>query len=265
MGTDDQGNSPAYPGSLRVFIGYDPRQPIAYNVLQHSIVRHASRPVSITPLILGQLPLKRRGLTEFTYSRYLVPWLCGYEGLALFLDADMVVKGDIAEIFTDFDGEVAMQIHQPQFEWASAMLYNCPRCRILSPEFIEDKSNLLFDYHWTTRVGKLPEEWNRPVGYSEPADSKLYHYTQGIPVWDETRDLEGAPFVSEAKAMLYTVSFNELMGNSVHAATATGLNRPSYTQPETTGSRPLRSRQWSIRSLNAWESRTYSITGVAHR
>ncbi len=217
MGTDDQGNSPAYPGSLRVFIGYDPRQPIAYNVLQHSIVRHASRPISITPLILGQLPLKRRGLTEFTYSRYLVPWLCGYDGQALFLDADMVVKGDIAELFAPFDAQVALQIEQPQFEWASAMLYNCARCRVLSPEYVENRANILFDYSWAPRIGKLPAEWNRPVGYSEPSDSKLYHYTQGVPIWPETRGLEPEPFVSEAKAMLHTVSYQELMGNSVHA------------------------------------------------
>ena len=76
---------------LNVFIGYDPRQPVAYNVLQHSIVRHASEPVAITPLILKQLPIERRGLTEFTFSRFLVPYLCGFKGMAVFLDADMVV------------------------------------------------------------------------------------------------------------------------------------------------------------------------------
>jgi lipopolysaccharide biosynthesis glycosyltransferase len=217
MGKDDPVSGPAYPGSLRVFIGYDPRQPIAYNVLQHSIVRHASRPVSITPLILRQLPLKRRGLTEFTYSRFLVPWLCGYSGQALFLDADMVVKGDIAEVFADFDGEVAMQVSQAQFEWASAMLFNCDRCGHLTPEFVEDKSNVLFDMKWAERIGQLSPTWNHCVGYAEPQDSKLYHYTQGIPVWEQTRGVEDLPFMTEAKAMLHTVSWQELMGNSVHA------------------------------------------------
>lgn len=217
MGTDDSISGPQYPGSLRVFIGYDPRQPIAYNVLQHSIVRHASRPVSVTPLILRQLPLKRRGLTEFTYSRFLVPWLCGYSGQALFLDADMVVKDDIAQVFADFDGEVAMQIEQAQFEWASAMLFNCDRCKLLTTDFVENKLNVLFDYHWAQRIGKLPPEWNHCVSYAEPAKSKLYHYTAGIPVWEETRGVEDLPFMEEAKAMLRTVSWDELMGTSVHA------------------------------------------------
>ena len=129
----------------------------------------------------------------------------------------MVVKGDVAEIFQEFDAEVAMQIHQAQFEWASAMLFSNARCKILTPEYVDNKQHVMFDFLWAQQIAHLPEEWNRPVGYSEAADSKLYHYTQGIPVWAETRGLEPLPFVSEAKAMLHTVSYQELMGNSVHA------------------------------------------------
>ena len=71
-----------------VFIGYDPRQPIAYNVAQYSVVKNASQPVSVTPLILSQLPITRRGLTEFTFSRFLVPWLTGFKGKSMFMDQD---------------------------------------------------------------------------------------------------------------------------------------------------------------------------------
>ena len=60
----------------KVFIGYDPRQPVAYNVLQHSIVIRTEYPVSITPLVLETLPITRKGLTPFTWSRFLVPFLC---------------------------------------------------------------------------------------------------------------------------------------------------------------------------------------------
>lgn len=135
----------------------------------------------------------------------------------MFLDSDMVVKGDISELFFKFDADVAMMIEQPEFEWASAIVFNCERCTILTPEYIEDKSNILFDRKWTTTIAAIPPEWNHCVGYTQPRDSKLYHYTQGIPVWKETRDVEDGPFLSEAKAMLHTVSWNELMGNSVHA------------------------------------------------
>jgi hypothetical protein len=208
--------------SLRIFIGRDPRQPIAYNVLADSIIRHASQPVSITALSLKTLPIKRRGLTEFTFSRFLVPYLCNFEGKALFLDADMVVTGDIAELFACADGKNAVQVNTKQagFEWPSAMLFNCEHCKTLTPEYVEDRTNILFDFKWGT-VGEFPAEWNHCCGYAEPRlDAKLYHWTRGIPVWKETRGLKEDPVWHDAfKHTMYTCSYRDLMGNSVHAAT----------------------------------------------
>ena len=87
---------------LRIFVGFDPRQPVAFQTLVHSIWSRASLPVSITRLQLNQLPLKRRGLTEFTYSRYMVLYLCGYEGEALFDTLiDQLTGGGEAEIGFD--------------------------------------------------------------------------------------------------------------------------------------------------------------------
>lgn len=204
---------------LRIFIGYDPRQPLAYNVLQHSIARHASRPVAITPLILSQLPIKRRGLTEFTFSRFLVPYLCNFKGQAVFMDADMVVKGDIVELFEKSDpAAVSVMQNQPRFEWPSVMLFNCGACLRLTPEFVDDEKNKLFDLEWAPSVGKIPEEWNHCVGYQEPKDAKLYHYTQGLPCWFETKGLpEDSHWQEEHQAMNSTVSWKDLMGGSVHA------------------------------------------------
>jgi hypothetical protein len=204
---------------LRVFIGYDPRQPLAYNVLQHSIFKHCSEPVSITALKLDQLPIKRRGLTEFTFSRFLVPYLCDFRGRALFLDADMVVTGDIAELFQipDYASAVLVNQEQDKFEWASAMFFNCDRCVDLTPLFIDNPKNVLFDLVWANRVGAFSPEWNHCVGYKEPADAKLYHYTQGIPCHAETRGVEDGPWVAAFKDMVRTCTWPELMANSVHA------------------------------------------------
>lgn len=204
---------------LRIFIGYDPRQPLAYTVLQHSIARHASRPVAITPLILKQLPITRRGLTEFTYSRFLVPWLCGFKGKAVFMDADMVVKGDIAELFDNPSmSAVCVNKQQAQFEWASVMLFSCGQCLKLTPEFVNDERNKCYDLAWAPSVGEFPSEWNHCVGYQEPAEAKLYHYTQGLPCWDETSDLpESIHWQEEHQAANATVSWMDLMRSSVHA------------------------------------------------
>jgi hypothetical protein len=156
-------------------------------------------------------------LTDFTYSRFLVPWLCGYRGQALFLDSDMVVTGNVAELFFKFQADIALMMEQAEFEWASAIVFNCERCRILTPKFIDTRTNILFDMHWTKTIAALPQEWNHCVGYAKPGVAKLYHYTQGIPIWPETRGVEDAPYIAAAKAMLHTVSWSELMGNSVHA------------------------------------------------
>jgi hypothetical protein len=211
---------------MRVFIGRDERQPLAYNVLANSIVRHASKPVSITALTLQTLPITRRGLTTFTFSRFLVPWLCGYEGTALFLDADMVVTGDIAELFAAHDETspdvVWVNTDQERFEWPSAMLFDCAYCLQLTPEYVDDPRNKLFDFAWAKSVGSFPAEWNKAVGYAPPGlDAKLYHFTKGIPIWRETRgNVEDAVFHEAYKHMLHSVSHAELMGNSVHVRKA---------------------------------------------
>ena len=175
--------------------------------------------MAITPLILRQLPIKRRGLTEFSFSRFLVPWLCEFKGLALFLDADMVVTGDIAELFEHAGmNAVSVMQDQPKFELASAMLFNCGACKTLTPEYIDNPANKLFDLAWAPYVGKIPPEWNHCVGYMEPKEAKLYHYTQGLPCFFETRGLpEDVVWDEEKKAALHTVGWRELMGKSVHA------------------------------------------------
>lgn len=208
---------------LRVFIGYDPRQPISLNVLQSSIYRKSSKPVAITPLVLETLPLKRQGLTPFTYSRFLVPYLCDYQGWALFLDADIILMDDIAKLFELRDERFAVMVSKNsiKFEWASVMLFNCAKCQVLTPEFIETAPKL-HDCSFVDEslIGDLPREWNHLCGYDEPrANPKLIHYTQGVPAFKETFDCEHSEaWFQEHQNMNSVKSWMELMGGSVHAA-----------------------------------------------
>ena len=205
---------------LRIFIGIDERQPIAYHVLVSSIQRRASKPVAITPLILDQLPMKRRGLTSFTYSRYLVPYLCNYEGQALFIDSDMLLLGDIAELFDSATGasvDVVPFAGNFAFERPSVMLFNCSECRDLTPELIETGTPQ--DFSWAKSVGKLSALWNHLVGYAPyNPDAKLIHYTQGVPGYKECRKCDYSDeWFAEKEVMLSHCSWLEIMGNSVHA------------------------------------------------
>lgn len=220
--------------SLRVFIGYDPRQPVAYNVLAHSVWTRASKPVEITRLQLSCLPMRRRGLTEFTYSRFLVPFLSEFEGYSVFLDSDMLCLGDIHELLAlalvnelkqnnvdsaakPYSVHVVKNVRR--FEWPSMMVFNNAACKKLTVEFIEDSANSLYDLVWASEVGELPADWNQIVGYDPPnRNAKLIHYTQGIPCWPETKSCEFADeWRRELKSMISTVSFADLMGKSVHA------------------------------------------------
>lgn len=207
---------------LRIFIGTDERQPIAYNVLQYSIMDNASVPVSITPLVLRTLPISRTGLTQFTYSRYLVPYLCNYEGQALFLDADMIVDADIAELFKLADPNCGASVVKkiPSFESMSLMLFNCEKCKRLTPELIQNETPQALGQWSDGGIGELPFEWNYCVGYDhEDIKPKLIHYTAGIPIWAETRNSKFAErFHHYTNKMLYSTGYAELMAGSVHHA-----------------------------------------------
>lgn len=214
---------------LKIFIGYDHRQPVNYTVLQQSIIEKATQPVAITPLVLPTLPLKRQGLTPFTFSRFMVPYLCGYQGMALFLDVDELVLGDVAELFACADGVSAVQVVKHteadlepgtklKFEWASVMLFDCGHAdnAKLTPEFVETAENL-HTISWTDAVGTLPREWNHLVGYDKSKPAKLVHYTQGTPAYPEARLEYVKEWDETARKAYSTVPWVKLMGTSVHA------------------------------------------------
>jgi hypothetical protein len=108
---------------VRIFVGFDPREAVAFNVLSHSIQSRTVKPVSITPLELSQLDSlmwrERDDLqsTDFSFSRFLVPCLCGFEGWAVFMDCDMLVLDDIANLWALRDERHAVQVvkhdHRP--------------------------------------------------------------------------------------------------------------------------------------------------------
>ena len=207
---------------IRVFIGFDAREAIAFSVLAYSIHVRASAPVSITPLMLSQLqgtftrerhPLQS---TDFAFSRFLTPFLSGYEGWSIFMDCDMLMLDDIAELWALRDDRFAVQVvkhdHQPRESvkflgqaqtqypkknWSSVMLFNNARCRMLTAEYVNAASGLeLHQFQWLpdeASIGALPRRWNHLVGYYKPTrDAALVHYTLGGPYFEEYRDCEYA-------------------------------------------------------------------------
>lgn len=200
---------------IRIFIGFDERETAAWHVLCHSILARATVPVSFVPLSLKNLgglmwrahnPLQS---TAFSFSRFLTPHLSGYEGWSMFMDCDMLLQRDIAELWalrderysvmcvkhdhvpvetTKFLG--APQIAYGKKNWSSVMLFNNARCRALTPEFVNTASGLeLHQFKWLAsddEIGEIPSAWNHLVGYDAPrADAANVHFTIGGPYFDK--------------------------------------------------------------------------------
>lgn len=133
----------------------------------------------------------------------------------------MLVTGDISELFAlKDDSAVQVMKGQQRFEWPSLMLFDCAQCTNLTPEYIDKPESIPQKLEWASSIGDLPPEWNHCVGYAEPnPNAKLIHYTKGLPCWPETKESEHADkWWKELELCNSTVSYQELMGNSVHAA-----------------------------------------------
>jgi hypothetical protein len=207
---------------IQVFVGYDPREAVAFNVLAHSIHVRAGAPVSVTPLMLSQLrgvftrARDRLQSTDFAFTRFLTPYLSRYEGWSIFMDCDMLMLDDIAELWALRDERFAVMVvkhdHRPREavkflgqaqtaypkkNWSSVMLFNNSKCRTLTPEYVNAATGLdLHQFKWLPDeglIGELPRRWNHLVGYFQPSrDVSLVHYTLGGPYFDGYRDCEYA-------------------------------------------------------------------------
>lgn len=209
---------------------------MALHVLSHSIHARASEPVAITPVSLGTLgdlmwrernPLQS---TDFSFSRFIVPQLCGYEGWAIFMDCDMLVLDDIAKLWALRDDDYAVMCvkhnHVPKEErkflgavqtkyekknWSSVMLMNCAKCSALTPDYVNTASGLdLHRFNWLESddlIGEIPHRWNHLVDYDEEipvSEISNLHYTIGGPYFP-AHDTCGyaAEWFREKERMLY--------------------------------------------------------------
>jgi len=196
---------------FKIFIGYDPKEAVTWHVLAHSIMIRSSIPVAIIPIALANLrgifnrPRDERQSTDFTYARFLTPYLSGYED-CLFMDSDMLCLCDIKEIIDlaamqpYSDVLVVKHDYQPTTErkflnqeqtrypcknWSSLMFFNGHRMapRRLTPDYVNAASAMdLHQFKWADDVGSLPPEYNHLVGeVVTKTRAKIVHYTLGAP------------------------------------------------------------------------------------
>jgi lipopolysaccharide biosynthesis glycosyltransferase len=204
---------------IKIFVGFDPKEEAVYHVLCASILRRSSAPVQFTPVALSTLkgvfnrernPLQS---TEFSFSRFLVPYLSGYEGWSIFMDNDMLMLDDVAKLWELRDDRYAVMCvqheHNPtedvkfrsqvqtKYErknWSSVMLMNNAKCKALTPAYVETATGLdLHRFRWLKdeEIGAIPARWNHLVDYDPhlPLDQiSNLHYTEGGPYFADYRN-----------------------------------------------------------------------------
>jgi lipopolysaccharide biosynthesis glycosyltransferase len=201
----------------RIFIGYDPSQQIAYDVLEYSITKHASEPVDVIAIDAEKIEGWNRELdplqsTPFTYTRFLVPYLCGYEGIGLFIDSDMLALDDITPVFHLPMDDLALRVRKheynpsetvkmggkvqttyPRKNWSSMMLMNTPKLKLWDLESVSTWSGKQlhrFEGVPDDQIGDIPTEYNVLDHMTGP--TRLLHYTSGGPWLEGCEDADHA-------------------------------------------------------------------------
>jgi lipopolysaccharide biosynthesis glycosyltransferase len=212
---------------IKIFMGFDRTSRIPAYVLADSIIENSSIPVEFVFLHKGTLrnffdrPKGEYDSTEFSISRFLVPYLSNYEGWSLFIDNDMVVENDVAELLSLMSGNHTVrctkhnqivdsdvkflgekQTSYNMKNWTSVMMFKNAYCKVLTPEYINNASGLaLHQFKWLENidkeVGEIPLEWNyladvNSIGQELVDKPSLIHYTEGGPFFKATKDCEYA-------------------------------------------------------------------------
>jgi len=209
---------------LNIYVGWDSREEIAFEVCKQSIIENASIEVDVAPIILDELisegvysrEIDPLASTEFTYSRFLTPFLNNFSGWALFCDCDFLFLGDVAELLkykdknkalycvhheyvpkegTKMDGQ--KQTLYPRKNWSSFMFFNCEHSstRKLTKDLVSKETGaFLHRMKWAedSEIGELPTDWNWLEGWNDKPEKgypKAVHYTRGGPWFQNYQDV----------------------------------------------------------------------------
>ena len=212
--------------TLKIFIGWDEREQEAYDVCVKSLLKHSSVQLDIQPIIKSVLmdtgeyfrEQPEAGSVEFTYTRFLTPYLAGYRDWALFVDCDFLFTKDVAELFAMKDERYALmcvkhdyvpkntvkmdgqkQVSYPRKNWSSCILWNCGHLsnRVLTPYVASTQTGAYlhrFQFLSDHMIGDLPLEWNWLEGeYDKPeVPPAAIHFTNGGPWFENWQNVEYA-------------------------------------------------------------------------
>ena len=209
--------------SYNIYIGFDTREKIASDICEFSLRENSNLDLKINYLKKNELIKKgiytrevdKLSSTEFTFTRFLVPYLSNYKGWAVFCDCDFLWLEDVKQVFDLANNKFALmcvhhdyypkskskmdgqaQLHYPRKNWSSMILWNCshPSNKKLTPELVNTQTGkFLHRFAWLEdkEIGAIDHHWNWLVNwYKEPRDGKpkAIHYTEGGPWFKEVKE-----------------------------------------------------------------------------
>ena len=196
-------------GKLKIFIGYDSREDIAWQVCRFSLLRHTNADIEIYPLkqkTLREVGLYTRGTdnasTEFSLTRFLTPYLGAHDGYSIFVDCDFLFTTDIMSVLDGVDPGKAVyvvkhdytpanavkmdaqaQTSYPRKNWSSFILFNNahPQVKALTPDVVNTQSPaFLHRFNWID-----DDEYEKPEGVPS-----AIHYTNGGPWFSNWQNVD---------------------------------------------------------------------------
>ena len=209
---------------MKIYVGYDSREDIAWQVCRHSLLRHAGTGLEVHPLrqsALRELGLYGRAIdakasTEFSITRFLTPYLAAYDGWSVFTDCDFLFTADIRKLERELDPSKAIHVVQhdytpalavkmdgkaqhiyPRKNWSSFIAFNGAHkaVKALTPAIVNSaEPAFLHRFTWVDEaaVGNLQLGWNFLVGeYPKPAQPPAaIHFTNGGPWFENHADAD---------------------------------------------------------------------------
>lgn len=172
---------------MNVVIGSSREQKLPSLVLEYTIKKHSSVPVTVlhTYDVVPPKP-KNPALvsrTGFSFNRFMIPAMVSYQGIGAYLECDQIVFGDVKDLFSiPFDGATVLR----PANQASVLLLDCSRLTWDAAKIVADldagkygykdlMENLCIEPAENVRK-TLPEHWNSLERYLA-GKTALLHYT----------------------------------------------------------------------------------------
>lgn len=231
------------PDPIRIYVGGTESETIPARVLEHAIRGNTDADVRLQMLhgagIEIPMPRRRRNrpATRFSFQRFLIPRLAGYAGRAIYLDSDMQVFGDVAELADwDMAGADVLGVRQPtgssRPRQLSVALLDCAALAWEIADLIDRMDVGEFSYADLMSAVPIarevaytiPPTWNS-LEHFEPGETKLLHYTEmDTQPWLSRRNANGSLWMA---GLLATLSDGLLTVDTVRRHIEAGWVRPS--------------------------------------